>query len=113
MSDLPISQEELAAKLNVTQSTVSRWSAGKSLPSTTQLCVIVDVVEQRIALLQQRAQWVRKSLDAQKALQHPKRGPGYVQARRAARDRFSKLLREFTGTRKRRSKRKRTKDSRS
>ena len=110
LSDLPISQQDLARKLNVTQSTISRWSAGKSLPSIPQLRVIVDAVEQRIAFLQQRAQWARRLLDAQKALVHPKRG---LQARTAASDRVSKLLAESTGTQKRRSKRKGAKDSRS
>ncbi len=113
LSDLPISQQELAGKLNVTQSTISRWSAGKGIPSTPQLGVIVGLAEQRIAFLKKRAQWARDLVDAQKALLHAPRGRGYRAARTAAANRISKLLAQPKAMRKRGSQRKRTKHSRS
>jgi DNA-binding XRE family transcriptional regulator len=38
-----LSQQQLAEKLDVSRQTISRWEAGKSIPSANQISVICDV----------------------------------------------------------------------
>ena len=64
LSDLPMPQDQLAAALQVDQSTVSRWVSGKSLPSTEQMREMVRLVQAHIAEIQGRMDRTNEFLDA-------------------------------------------------
>jgi transcriptional regulator with XRE-family HTH domain len=69
LSDLPMSQDQLAAALQVDQSTVSRWVSGKSLPSTNQMREMVRFVQAHIGEIQKRMERTNDVLDALDASQ--------------------------------------------
>ena len=104
LSDLPLSQQELAAEVGVDPSTVSRWAAGKTIPSTSELRAVLEVLESRLARLRAKVEWGRPLVDAFDVVVHPRK-VGF-KARQAAREKLHELLGESTkrtgrGSRKR------------
>jgi transcriptional regulator with XRE-family HTH domain len=79
LSDLPMSQDQLAAALQVDQSTVSRWVSGKSLPSTKQMREMVRLVQAHIAEIQERMERTTRFLDAIETV-FDQNGPGGIAA---------------------------------
>jgi transcriptional regulator with XRE-family HTH domain len=53
-SDLPMAQSELAKRLKVDQTAISRWAGGRTKPTLDEFSKAVDVVEDRIAGLTKR-----------------------------------------------------------
>ena len=63
LQDLPMSHEELADRIGVAQSTVSRWAGGTD-PALDRYIAVVDAVAGRLAELQVRVERARKLLKA-------------------------------------------------
>ena len=64
LSDLPFSRQYLAEQIKVDPSTVSRWAAGKTVPSPSELRAIQQEIELRLARLETQVQWGKQLLEA-------------------------------------------------
>ena len=64
LSDLPFSRQYLAEQIKVDPSTVSRWAAGKTVPSPSELRAIQQEMELRLARLETQVQWGKQLLEA-------------------------------------------------
>src|SRR5438445_7108758 len=54
LKSLPLSHSELAHKIGVDQSTVSRWARGGSRPTLKEMKAAISAIELRIEAVQQR-----------------------------------------------------------
>ena len=90
LSDLPLSQQELAAEIGVDASTVSRWAAGRTVPSVSELRAVHQVLESRLARLRARVEWGGQLLDALDVVGRP--GKFGFKAQQAAREKVHELL---------------------
>lgn len=60
----PLSKSEIAERLDVNQSTVSRWASGDARPSVEDMLRVLDIVEDRLAEIEARAERARSVLTA-------------------------------------------------
>ena len=63
----PITNSALASELDVAHSTVGRWAAAKTVPSLEEMSAAAEVIEARLAEIQERAGRARRILDAAQA----------------------------------------------
>ncbi len=106
LTDLPLPQQELAAEIGVDPSTVSRWTAGKTIPSPSELRGVLQVLESQLARLRARVEWGGQLLDAVDGVVHPRKAA--FKGLMAARENLHELLRgskaKRTGPRRRKRK---------
>ena len=110
LANLPLSQQELAAEIAVDPSTVSRWAAGRTVPSVSELRAVYKVLESRLARLRAQVEWGGQLLDALDAVGQSRK-VGF-KARQAAREKVHELLVDSKSKRTRPRSRKRKRTSR-
>jgi len=64
LNDLPMSHSALAEKLDIAQSTVSRWARGKTSPSLEQMVRTIDAVKDRLEELSERTDKAGRVIEA-------------------------------------------------
>ncbi len=100
---LPLSQTELAKALRVEQPTVSRWAAGKSVPELKLMQRVVEVVEARMAEIQEQMQLMRQVVNAAQDFAAGLRLGGVARRKTGSlgRKKVTKLLRKQSRRRRR------------
>ena len=103
LSDLPLSQQELAAEIGVDPSTVSRWVAGRTVPSLPELRAVLQVLQSRLARLRAQVEWGGQLLDALDVVMGKRRGGSRQQAHKKVHELManSDTMRTGRGSRKR------------
>ena len=91
LSDLPLSQQELAAEIGVGLSTVIRWAAGRTVPSVSELRAVYQVLESRLARLRDQVEWGGQLLDSLDMVGQSRKGVGF-KARQAALQKVHEVL---------------------
>ena|SRR2546426_7384423 len=99
IGNLPMSQRELAAALKVDESTVSRWAAGRNVPSLEEMRDIVRLSQARIIEMQTHVNRASEFVEAAEATAQS--GLEGIQAMR----RVQQLLQRQPTTRKRKLRR--------